>query len=203
MLLRNSVKVLMPELKRLRLDGYTFEQLSKLLTSINIPIKSYELRDIFNELMADGMVECIRRMDEQILLLEDLEKITGKHQPVLPVGPCDNEPSTAQVGREMRCDPFPPSIKALARRAEVDAAVYDSDDLMEHPAILGLMLTKAERILWGSLEYRDGGGAVRIETTTERRFRIKWQKPIPMTPTSTSESFVKMDMELFKKKQQP
>ena len=99
----------------------------------------------------------------------------------------------------LRCMPIMPGVTPIARRAGVNAAVYDSDELMEHPAIAGLMLTKDERIYGAFLEYINRQSELTIEEMRkEKSFRIKWTPPIPMTPSSTSENFVKMDYSLFK-----
>lgn len=78
-----------------------------------------------------------------------------------------------------RCLPLRTCVKQLERRDGVPEAVYQ-EGLLEHPAIKGLMLTKDQRVYGSHLEIVDGGGQERFETDLEKRFRIKWQKPIPM-----------------------
>lgn len=96
----------------------------------------------------------------------------------------------------LRCLTLRPSEKQLPCREGVPEEVYENG-LMEHPAIPGLMLSLEERIYWAQLEI-DENGTIRIETEMERGFRIKWKKPIPVTPSATSADFVQMDYELFK-----
>lgn len=92
--------------------------------------------------------------------------------------------------------PLQPGVKPLARRAALPEEVY-CEGLMEHPAIAGLMLSLDER-LYGALLEMDEDGITRIETVHEKGFRIKWKKPIPMTPSATSADFVQMDANLFR-----
>jgi hypothetical protein len=43
-------------------------------------------------------------------------------------------------------------------------------------------------------------GSIRLETIQEKRFRILWKQPIPMTPSRTSGDFTKMNLALFPEK---
>lgn len=98
----------------------------------------------------------------------------------------------------LRCLPLRNCIAPLDRRDGVPEAVYQ-DVMLEHPAIKGLVLTKAERLYGSHLEILDSVGQERFETALEKRFRIKWQSPIPMAKTSTSHQFVKFNPDVFKK----
>ena len=75
--------------------------------------------------------------------------------------------------------------------------------MLEHPAVLGLLLTREQRMYYRCLKIVDAAGTSRIETTQERLLRITWKKPIPITPSRTSGSFVEMDMTLFKRADAP
>ena len=89
----------------------------------------------------------------------------------------------------------------MKRRANVPDEVYEPG-LLEHPAIPGLMLTLEERLYGAGLEYcdvdGDEAGIYQNETQDEKRFRVTWRKIVPMTPTRTANSFMKMDNSLFR-----
>jgi hypothetical protein len=76
--------------------------------------------------------------------------------------------------------------------------VYDSDEIMEHPAVPGLMLSMTERVFGAYLEIADGDGEIRQESARERPFRIKWLKPIPLTPSTTMKDFTEINAKYFK-----
>lgn len=86
-------------------------------------------------------------------------------------------------------------------RAGVPDFVHSSDEIFEHPSIPGLMLAREQRLYPFELEYLNKStGKIEIEEDVDRRYRIKWQKPVPMTESSTSKDFVKMNPDIFKKK---
>lgn len=97
----------------------------------------------------------------------------------------------------LKCRPLQTGIAPIPRRSGVPDDIY-SDVSLEHPAIPGLLLTRDERLFGAYLEYADEDGVVHMETAHEKRFRIKWEKPIPVTASGSSKDFVKMDMSLFK-----
>lgn len=88
----------------------------------------------------------------------------------------------------------------MKKRDNVPMEVYEPGE-MEHTAIPGLMLTMEERMYGAALEYCDESGddvgVYRTETADEKRFRVTWRKVVPMTPTRTAQSFLKMDYALF------
>ncbi|MDO8970720.1 MAG: hypothetical protein Q7U74_08535 [Saprospiraceae bacterium] len=94
------------------------------------------------------------------------------------------------------CLPLKPGVKTLPRRDGVADAVYEEGE-MEHPAIPGLMLSLEERLHWDALEIKHPGEK-RRETSQERIFRIKWKKPIPLTPSTTMDDFVDINPKYFK-----
>jgi len=97
------------------------------------------------------------------------------------------------------CLGLQPDVVPVNRRDGVPDAVYVSDEIMEHPAIPGLMLTKEQRIYGAYLEISDNNGVVRLETPKEKPFRLTWKKAIPMEKSKTSDAFVEMNLNLFKK----
>lgn len=100
----------------------------------------------------------------------------------------------------LRCLPLQEGVKPLSKRDNVPDEVYEIGDL-EHPAVPGLMLSLQARLCGVALEFVNAdSGETRFETPTEKRFRVLWKTPIPMTPTMTGSAFVLMDESLFKKR---
>ncbi len=88
------------------------------------------------------------------------------------------------------------------RRPNVPDEVYDdATKLLEHPAIPDLMLNLEQRLYGAALEYwdeeGDEAGSIKVETPTEKRFRVTWRQTVPMTQTRTTDSFTQMDQSLF------
>lgn len=110
-------------------------------------------------------------------------------------GPLDGSASVAVVGG-LRCALLNRDVPELARRPEINDDVY-KEGLLEHPAISGLFLSLSERLYGLALEIVDANGEIRLESANEKRFRVKWVKPIPRTPSRTEGDFVTMDMSLF------
>lgn len=108
-------------------------------------------------------------------------------------------PSNLSTGN-WKCLPLPDGVKSLEKRANLPDAVYLRGD-MEHPAVPGVMLSLEQRLSSVALEFvNSDDGTMRLEDSDEKRFRVLWRKMIPPTPSSTSDSFTKMDMSLFKKR---
>jgi hypothetical protein len=98
----------------------------------------------------------------------------------------------------LRCQPLVAGVPALDRRDNVPDHVYLEGDL-EHPAVPGLLLSLDQRLSSVALEFVNlDSGEIRLETPFEKRFRVMWKKPIPMTETSTSGDFTRMDPSLMK-----
>ncbi|WP_247391725.1 hypothetical protein [Ralstonia pseudosolanacearum] len=99
-----------------------------------------------------------------------------------------------------RISPLQDGVPALKQRDSVPAHVYEPGEL-EHPAIPGLMLNLEQRLYGAGLEYcdeeGDEAGVLKVETPDEKRFRVTWRQPIPMTQTRTGSSFTRMDPALF------
>lgn len=117
--------------------------------------------------------------------------------PGVPVPDGDKDGSLA-LPKIFRCLPLQSGVKTYPKRAGVNPLVYDSNELMEHPAIDGLMLSKAERQYGAFLEYADADVVVQIETIIQKNQRIKWERPFKAERSSTEDDFVEMDMTLFK-----
>lgn len=111
-------------------------------------------------------------------------------------------PSQPVVNRETRnpryrCSRLQEDVIPLKKRENIAAEVYQPGEL-EHPAIPGLVLSLDQRLYGAALEYADEEtGELMIETTDQKRFRVTWRKPVPMTQTMTGDSFTKMDDSLF------
>lgn len=163
-----------------------------------------------NELNTARIAKPGRRPTEVPQTAVEAEKPANRQQTNAPVGfssmesaetepyvrPIDT-PTASPIIRKLKCRPLQAGIIALKRRDKVPSEVYQSGTL-EHPAIVGLELTMEERVYGAALEYVSlDDGVVHLETAEEKRFRIKWQKPIPMSSTRTSHSFVRMDDSLF------
>lgn len=96
----------------------------------------------------------------------------------------------------LKCAVLQPGVATLERRAGVPDEVYE-EGLLEHPAVSGLMLSKDERLYSQLLEIVDADGVLRTETLNEKRFRIKWKRPIPEAETASKRNFVPMHLEVF------
>jgi hypothetical protein len=68
-----------------------------------------------------------------------------------------------------------------------------SDAQLEHPAIPALMLTRAQRLFTGRLEYRNAAGTRCLEKGTEMMNRREWKPAVPPSVGRTSGDFVELD----------
>lgn len=101
------------------------------------------------------------------------------------------------VNFPLRCLVLAAGVGSFNRRDDVEEYVYLPGDL-EHPCLPGVMLSLEQRLSNVALEFvNTKNGEVRKETPDEKRFRALWRTPIPMTPSSTSHQFTKMNMSLF------
>ena len=104
------------------------------------------------------------------------------------------------VNFPLRCSVLSADVVSFKRRDDVEEVVYLPGDL-EHPCLPGVMLSLEQRMSSVVLEFvSTENGEIRMETPDEKRFRALWRKPIPMTPSSTSHQFTKMDMSLFRQR---
>ena len=113
-------------------------------------------------------------------------------------GKSKNTESPKSDGPKLRCLPLVDGLTPIKRVDGVPDIVHQRGDL-EHPAIPGLMLTLGQRLSPVHLEYTNADGEIMSETPVERRFRVMWKKPIPMTISKTDSSFTDIDPELFRK----
>lgn len=100
----------------------------------------------------------------------------------------------------LRCSVLSADVESFKRRNDVEEHVYLPGDL-EHPCLPGVMLSLEQRMSSVALEFvNTENGEIRKETSDEKRFRVLWRKPIPMTISSSSHEFTKMDMSLFRQR---
>ena len=108
-----------------------------------------------------------------------------------------HQDETYSLRLPLRCSVLPVGVEPFKRREDVEDYVFLPGDL-EHPYLPGVMLSLEQRMSSIALEFvNTENGEVRKETSDEKRFRVLWRKPIPMTPSSTSHQFTKMDMSFF------
>lgn len=127
--------------------------------------------------------------------------------PVMPISPPPTkavEPVAALTNAvappenfKYRCTALPDGVIPLKLREGMPEAFY-LPGYLEHTAVPGVMLSLEQRLSSVALEFvNTEDGKIRIETPDEKRFRVLWRKPIPMTKSSTSDSFTKIDESLF------
>lgn len=109
---------------------------------------------------------------------------TAPEQPLQPLSTADAPGShhclTTPGGAEVEIlDGLPPEVL--------------SDAVLEHPAIPGLMLTRAQRLFRGRLEYRNAAGLPLIEKGTEMMNRRQWTPGVLPSVGRTSGDFVELD----------
>lgn len=153
-------------LNKMRLDGYTYEQIAQSLSAGGISIDASEVEIIVKELVYGSALELIRTADELI-----------RQCPTDPVSE-PQWPTSDNATKVPRCHPLHPDVGFYADRPALRDLLYTKDP-MEHPAILGLMLSVAERMYMGHLVIVDSNGVTRKETPLERDCRINWKKPTP------------------------
>ena len=116
---------------------------------------------------------------------------SGTSTSITPSAGAKREPPSTQKNTLRCCAPkgkdAPPPLE---RRPGVPIEVYE-DGLLEHPAISGLMLTKEQRLYGALLEFINSeDGVVHIETMNQKRFRIKWARPVQ--PAGSTKDFVQL-----------
>lgn len=126
---------------------------------------------------------------------------TSNANPVIPVlkqklaasPPLDqNNGSSPSLSPRLLCQALQAGVTPLEMRQTVPSEVYQPG-MLEHPAIAGLLLSLEERLYGAALEYVDtSDGVIKLEDVKEKRFRVMWTKPIPMTVTNTGSNFTKM-----------
>lgn len=73
---RKMFASLMSYMYVLRNDGCTWEQITKLLADCNINLQVSTVRTYYSEMLADRQDECQRRLNEQIIMLREVRKVT-------------------------------------------------------------------------------------------------------------------------------
>ena len=200
-LLRSAFEVYFLDIRKLRNAGFSFEQITELLEQCELSLPCSMVEQYFEDQLMEKRYENVLRLDEiSEIIRQFIEANQDKVEAgkTVPVTPTTEQPATAVIPltEGLHCLALLP-VKPLERRDGVPEEVY-MDGQLEHPAILGLMLSKDERIYGTYLEIVDKNGETRPETVHEKIFRIKWVKPIPRTETASSKNFMKMDYELFK-----
>lgn len=110
--------------------------------------------------------------------------------PVIEVG----KPSKQM---KYRCAALPDGVIPLKTREGMTEAFYLPGDL-EHAAVSGVMLSLEQRLSSVALEFvNTEDGEIRIETADEKRFRVLWRTPIPMSKSMTGHNFTTIDESLF------
>lgn len=205
---RQAFEALLPHIIRLRERGFSFPQITTVLNDSGLHLQPSAVRTYYDEMIARMIDIGQQRMNEAICLLSEIRReISGNlSASTVATVPLNTNTIHAElwVDKDVK-DHAPPrfckTIKAgvppIQRRDTVDPAVYLTGD-MEHPAIPSLILSLEQRLYGAALEYVDfEGGEIRQETPEEKRFRVTWRRPIPMTKTRTGHTFVEMDLSLF------
>lgn len=185
---RRSMEMLMPEIFELRNNGFSLEQIMPLLRHNGSKLQITAMRTYYNEMLANYIFNLTLQMDEQFKLI--IGHALDKDKAFAKSAPPDGKTAC------LSCLLLQPGVESIARKKDVPEEVY-TDGQMEHPAVPGLLLSKDERLYGAHLEIIDGKGGVRFETAFEKRFRLKWQKPIPRTVSSTDGNFIEINPELF------
>lgn len=73
---RQAINALMPELYMLRNRGFSFPQITTLLSQCGFTLQPSTVRLYFTEMLAERQDECIRRMNEQMTVLAEITKET-------------------------------------------------------------------------------------------------------------------------------
>lgn len=181
--LRRSLEMEFPAIYELRSEGYSLDQINILFSKKSgFKIKTSNLQTFYNEFLIKKALEIT--VDWKIMLQEACP------QNLLTA------PASPPALSDVYCLPLKPGVKKLQPRKGVDQAVYEEGE-MEHPAIPRLMLSLAERLHWDQLEIKHPHGD-RRETSGERISRVKWKKPIPLTPSTTMGDFVDINPKYFK-----
>lgn len=186
-----------------RLEGASYRQIAETFGKGGINIQRDQVRSALADLVIESLWELIQSADN--LDAAKCEKCRGRDQPA-PARQTKKTPEEEAALRRqfavptgdqrLKCGPLRPEVREFERRDGVPDFVYEEGEL-EHPAIPGLMLSRAERVYGAYLDIVDGAGETRKESTQERPFRIKWKRPIPMTHGSTDGQFVNLDLSLF------
>lgn len=102
------------------------------------------------------------------------------------------------AGASARCttEPTPDQIE---EKGGLPEDVYDFEQVLEHPAIEGLWLSRNQRLFKARLEYVKADGSSAFETGKEMLARRDWRKPIQSSQGRTSKDFVEMNTSILGK----
>lgn len=188
---------IMPELLAARDEGYSYYQIADLLTKAGFYFQPGTVRAIFEFLTHKRVFQNLLEHEEQTKIIQELLDIPPGKQPSVFSKPLESRLALEKTGN-WKCLPMPVGAKSFPIREKISPEVYE-DGILEHPAIPGLLLTKAERVYWGYLEMVEkDSGQRRTESAKEMSFRAKWEKPIPRTESMSGKNIVDMNMSLFK-----
>jgi len=137
----------------------------------------------------------IPELSSAILGDSPLAKLPAQEDPIIPdlSGASDTKIIENKPSRNgLKCRPLKPGAKQIDVSPGVPKEVYESEAIMEHPSIEGLMLSKQQRMYDGLLEYSNEDGKILVELVKEKFNRTKWRPPIPTSTSSTEDSFIKM-----------
>lgn len=124
------------------------------------------------------------------------DKNPVSQKPALPASGGQSAPPAALVARpvgsgSVKCltEPAPADIE---EREGLPAQVY-TDAMLEHPAIPGLLLSRAQRFFSARLKYQLADGSTKMETGTQMINRRGWTAPAAALKGRTSGDFVQMN----------
>lgn len=73
---RQAFNALMPEIYMLRNKGFSFQQIATLMEQVGFRLQPSTVRSYFNELLVGRQDECIKRMNQQMMMLAEINKET-------------------------------------------------------------------------------------------------------------------------------
>jgi hypothetical protein len=71
-----AFNALMPEIYMLRHEGFSFQQIAELIGQCGFKLQTSSVRSYFNELLITRHDECIKRLDEQLLMISEIKRQT-------------------------------------------------------------------------------------------------------------------------------
>ena len=188
---------IIPELLAARNEGYSFYQIADALTKAGCNFPPGTVRTNFEFLIHKRVLKNLLVHEEQTKVFQELLDIPSGQKPSVFSKPLEPGLALEQTGN-WKCLPLPVGAKPFPIREKISPEVYEGG-ILEHPAIPGLLLTKAERVYWGYLEMvEENSGQMRTELAKERSFRAKLEKPIPRTETISGKNVVDINPALFR-----
>ena len=176
---RSAFSMRFAEISALGEKGFSIQQITDFLWEGGLKLKKDVVRQYYYEHQIDKMEKIEQSVKVQIDELLKIRKTEDQKDNANAQPTQATEPLPADYLHCLALQPHKP----LERREDVPDEVY-ADGQMEHPAIPGLMLSKAERLYYYRLEVAYEKGVVHFESILERTFRIRWVKPIPRTESN-------------------